>query len=57
MRVVCNKIKTCPKYCGAKQPHDNSQCEPCPFHDNVKCVEVKTFLCYQGEEHEMESAK
>ena len=51
MKVICNK-DVCHKQCGAKRPHDDSCCEPCPFYgDKVKCVcavckgvgEVTTF--------------
>ncbi len=49
-KVVCRKAKTCLQHCGAKEPHDISNCEPCPFDKHVKCVEAV-------EEKENEQAK
>ena len=54
MKVICNKAKTCTldRLCGAKNSHEDSSCEPCPFDKRAKCVEItKTVLCFQGEEH------
>jgi hypothetical protein len=53
MRVVCEKSKTCTRdpQCGAKVPHDSGHCEPCPFVKTAVCVEVKTVVCFKGEEY------
>ena len=57
MKVICEKTKTCTRdpQCGAKVTHDSGHCEPCPFNKTAVCVEVKTLLCFEGEEHEMKS--
>ena len=56
MRVMCRKAKTCVvEGCGAKVPHDDRDCEPCPFDKSTDCVKVRTLLHYQGEEHELEA--
>ena len=38
MKVICNKWKRCNRECGAKTPHEDSCCEPCPFQESPKCV-------------------
>ena len=55
MRVICENTGTCTRdpQCGAMIPHNDGHCEPCPFVPTAKCVEVKTVLCFGGEEHEM----
>ncbi len=41
MKVICIKAKTCSRYCGAKFPHDNRDCEPCPLDGRNFCRECK----------------
>ena len=53
MKVVCSKANICPEMCGAKKPHQQDDCEPCPFNANVECVEVKTVFVFKGEEIEL----
>ncbi len=45
MKVICKKWRVCSEPCGAKFPHDDSSCEPCPFDPQVECVEVACRVC------------
>ncbi|KKK75498.1 hypothetical protein LCGC14_2873100 [marine sediment metagenome] len=57
MRVICPKVNICSEQCGAKKPHQQDDCEPCPFGSNVICVKVKTVLIFEGEEIEFQETK
>ena len=55
MEVRCKLHATCEKECGAKKPHDDSSCEPCPFNKVAKCIEytppgAQDFMLSEAEE-------
>ena len=53
-KVVCSHAKSCHFHkedvargfgCGGAKPHDPRGCDPCPVHDDVKCVPVCQAVC------------
>lgn len=45
-KVICNHRKQCKEklHCGGAKPHRPSDCEPCPFHSEAKCIPYKESI-------------
>ena len=55
MEVRCYYYKRCREkdWCGGAKNHDDSSCEPCPIHEDSKCLPVSAYsVCdITGREH------